>query len=209
MSWNKCKYCDANFSDYTTGQKLNHAKFCKKNPKHEENLSKQRNVIGKIREKLTEESNRKRREGIKKAWKEGKYDNVDRSTNIMSDEAKHRASERMKKMRSVGIGSFNRKKSVPCDKFKEFLRNENFIFEEEFRPLKERQFCIDIAFPDEKIGIEINGNQHYSSIGCLAPYYQERHDLIESAGWKLYEIHYANCFNEDFLKLFIGKLRTI
>ena len=48
---------------------------------------------------------------------------------------------------------------------------------------------IDIAFPDIKLGIEINGNQHYNSDGTLKDYYQERHNLIEEAGWKLLEVH--------------------
>jgi very-short-patch-repair endonuclease len=61
-----------------------------------------------------------------------------------------------------------------------------------------RNFAIDIAFPNEKIGIEINGNQHYQSNGQLKKYYQERHDILEGFGWKIFEIPYLMVWNEDF-----------
>ena len=82
----------------------------------------------------------------------------------------------------------NRKKSVPCEKVKSFLIKNNIRFMEEFSPCEDYSYSIDIAFPDRMVAIEINGNQHYERDGRLKPYYQERHDRIESLGWKLYEI---------------------
>ena len=76
----------------------------------------------------------------------------------------------------------SKKKSIPCEKFKNILKSNKISFVEEFTPLIDRMFSIDIAFPDKKIGIEINGNQHYSSDGQLKPYYKDRHDLIEKKG---------------------------
>lgn len=32
-------------------------------------------------------------------------------------------------------------------------------------PLDDRSFSLDIAFPEKKIGIEVNGNQHYERNG--------------------------------------------
>ena len=61
-------------------------------------------------------------------------------------------------------------------------------------------FSIDIAFPDIKFGIEVNGNQHYNSDGTLKPYYKERHDLIEKSGWILLELHYSSCYIDDILE---------
>jgi uncharacterized protein YydD (DUF2326 family) len=54
-----------------------------------------------------------------------------------------------------------------------------------------------VAFPDKKIGIEINGNQHYNSDKTLKTYYQNRHDLIVADGWKLYELHYSFVFSKE------------
>jgi hypothetical protein len=96
-------------------------------------------------------------------------------------------------------------KSIPCEKLKEFLREENILFVEEWIPLTDRNFSIDIAFPDIMFGIEVNGNQHYNSDGTLKSYYQERHQLIESAGWKLLELHYSSCFDKTLLKTLIEK----
>lgn len=93
-------------------------------------------------------------------------------------------------------------KSPPCEFLKNKLKEEGILFCEEFRPLKERAFSIDIAFPDKKVAIEVNGNQHYKS-GTLAlkPYYQERHDLIEAAGWFVFELHFKEAFNHKTIDL--------
>lgn len=89
----------------------------------------------------------------------------------------------------------DRHKSKPCESVKEYLKTLNMVFVEEYLPqINDRHFSIDIAFPDRMIALEINGNQHYNSDGSLLPYYQERHDLLESAGWKVYEVHYSCCF---------------
>jgi hypothetical protein len=95
-------------------------------------------------------------------------------------------------------------KSIPCEKVKLELTKLGIKFEEELQPLLhiQRMFSMDISFPELKIAFEINGGQHYSG-GVLAEYYQKRHDLIESAGWKLYEIPYHVAMREDFVYNFI------
>lgn len=69
-------------------------------------------------------------------------------------------------------------KSVPSENLKSYLRSLDIEFVEEYNPLADRFFSIDIAFPNLMIGIEINGNQHYNKDGTLSSYYQERNDLI-------------------------------
>jgi len=87
-------------------------------------------------------------------------------------------------------------KSGPCEKAKEFLRSLGVSFVPEFSPqIGGRYFSVDIALPDKMIALEINGNQHYERNGQLKPYYQERHDLLVSHGWNVFEIHYSACFN--------------
>jgi hypothetical protein len=85
--------------------------------------------------------------------------------------------------------------SKPCEHLKDYLRSKEIVFIEEWSPLVDRFYSIDIAFPDIKMGIDVNGNQHYNKDGSLKPYYQERHDLIIAAGWKLIELHYSACYN--------------
>lgn len=95
----------------------------------------------------------------------------------------------------------NKQISIPCEIIKEKLSSLNIDFIEEYQPLyPKRFFSIDIAFPDKKIGIEINGNQHYNRDGNLNDYYQSRHDLIESHGWKIYEFHYSNVYNNYIIE---------
>lgn len=90
-------------------------------------------------------------------------------------------------------------KSVPCEDFKEFLRKSGYEFEEEVKVVPNRNFSVDICFPNLMLIFEINGNQHYNLKTMeLLPYYQERHDVVESFGWQVIEIPYNQSYNKDF-----------
>lgn len=93
--------------------------------------------------------------------------------------------------------SKNKFKSVPCENLKELIQKEGISFAEEYSPFQDYHISIDIAFPDKKIGLEVNGNQHYNRAGQLTKYYQNRHDRLTSAGWLIYEIHYSCCFTKE------------
>lgn len=100
----------------------------------------------------------------------------------------------------------DRFKSVPCESVKGYLKKNNIQFIEEITPSPNRSFSIDIAFPDKMIGLEINGAQHYERTGELKPYYLERHNHIESLGWKIYEIYYSLCFKEEYIIDIVNKI---
>lgn len=86
--------------------------------------------------------------------------------------------------------------SEPCEILKNKLNELGYNFIPEYSVLN---YSLDIAFPEKKIAIEVNGNQHYDSGGILKSYYQKRHDTIESMGWKLLELHYTYCYKLDKL----------
>lgn len=92
--------------------------------------------------------------------------------------------------------------SKPCEYLKQQLKNNNINFVEEYTPFDDYSFSVDIAWPDVKIGIEVNGNQHYNSDGSLVEYYSNRHQIFKERGWKIYEIHYSKCYKLD-IKNFI------
>lgn len=128
--------------------------------------------------------------------------------NTVTDDTKKILSKRRKKYLKENPEKHpwkreNKQSSVPCTNVKEYLSKQNIQYIDEYTPLLDRAFSIDIAFPHIKTGIEINGNQHYDSSGKLKPYYQERHDLIEGAGWKLIEVHYSQCFNVESISNFL------
>ena len=84
--------------------------------------------------------------------------------------------------------------SKPCEYLKNEFRKNNINFIEEYSPFTDYNYSIDIAWPNLKIGIEVNGNQHYNNDGQLNEYYQKRHNIFKERGWRLYEIHYTKCY---------------
>lgn len=89
--------------------------------------------------------------------------------------------------------------SVPCNTLKEYLRSKGYNFIEEASIIPNRNFAVDICFPDKMIAVEVNGNQHYdTSTMELSPYYKERHDLIESFGWTVIEVPYNKAYSDEF-----------
>jgi len=126
-------------------------------------------------------------------------------TNIHNDERSKKISIGRKKYlkNNLNLHPWKRSekhKSIPCEYLKQKFKDSNIAFVEEYSPMLDegRYFSIDIAFPDEKIGIEVNGNQHYDTkTGKLTTYYQERNDLIESKGWRLINLHYTQVYNFD------------
>lgn len=92
-------------------------------------------------------------------------------------------------------------KSKPCEYLKQRLRENGYQFFEEQGILGcDKNYSLDIFFPQIKVAIEVNGNQHYDRFGDLLPYYQERHNEIESFGIKLLELPYNYCYKEDFFE---------
>ena len=167
-----CEYCGKILNN--KGNLIHHTKHCKENPNH----------IISSDEKA--KKNRKSRKGI--CYK-----------NKMSDEGRKNISIARKKYlaehKDEHVWKRNNKfVSKPCEYLKEEFRKNNINFVEEYSPFDDYAYAIDIAWPDIKVGIEINGNQHYNNDGSLKEYYKNRHDIFESRGWKLYELHYTKCY---------------
>lgn len=80
----KCKHCKKEIEGLSTANKANHSRWCLDNPK--------RSTYGAgCKQMHTDEAKAKRTAGIKKAYAEGKYDNLVRKTNFgfkHTDEAK-------------------------------------------------------------------------------------------------------------------------
>jgi len=149
---------------------------------------------------------------LKRAVNENKFKKIKRKQ-IFSDESKKIMSDKRKTYLKNNPDKHpwknkNKYYSLPCEKIKKELIDNNITFIEEYQPLDDRFFSIDIAFPDKKIGLEINGNQHYNKDGTLKKYYQERHNLIEQKDWVIYEIHYSLAHSKEFLKTIIKELKN-
>lgn len=99
-------------------------------------------------------------------------------------------------------------KSKPCEYFKKMLTENNIIFVEEYEPSDDKFYSIDVAFPNKKIGVEINGNQHYNRDGLLKDYYIDRNNFLKNIGWKIIDIHYSVVYNKDIICNLISQLKS-
>lgn len=99
-------------------------------------------------------------------------------------------------------------KSEPCERLKQKFKEHDLDFSEEFNDISwEHNYSIDVTFPNSKIGIEVNGNQHYNNDGTLTDYYQKREDYLKSLGWTIYQVHYSLVYSDEFLFDFITKIK--
>ena len=132
---------------------------------------------------------------------------------VMSEETKRKISKGRKKFLKENPDkhpwrSKDKFQSKPCEHLKQKLTELNIDFIDEFIPLDDRSFSIDIAFPSQLIAIEVNGEQHYERTGELKPYYQERHDLLVENGWTVYELHYSLVWNNNLIDDILKKIKN-
>ena len=100
-------------------------------------------------------------------------------------------------------------KSEPCERLKEILKSQQIKFKEEFSDNTwEHNYSIDIALPEKKIAIEVNGNQHYNNDGTMKEYYVNRENYLKSLGWTVYQLHYSLIYNEQTLLNLINGINT-
>lgn len=98
-------------------------------------------------------------------------------------------------------------KSEPCERLKQVLKDYQLKFIEEFSDEKwTHNYSIDIAFPEKKIAIEVNGNQHYNNDGTLKEYYVNREEYLKSFGWTIYQLHYSLVYNDQIVSDLIKKI---
>lgn len=195
-----------------------HGRFCPSNPEKEVNLRKAQNTLQEARDKrnlLLEEAIRT---GGPRPSTKGEVRDPERP---VSAETRKKLSQALKgkkhtedsklKMSRVRIAwlhanpdkhpwvKSSKFRSVPCEHLKSTLKKTGFEFEEEYMPLRDRFFRLDLAFKEIKLGIEVNGYQHYSNKVTLKPYYQRRHDLLVNEGWHILEVLYLRCWDEQLL----------
>jgi hypothetical protein len=214
-----CKHCNESFDIFSTSQKGNHSRWCKKNPE----ISNYRNGLNKAN--TIEIMNKARKaKGYDNQYTKAKTLGLEVPINPRKGqtcEGRPHTDETRKKLSEIQKTYLknNPEKhpwvyhksyiSIPCENFKKILTENNINYVPEYAPLfPERHFSIDIAFPDIKVGIEINGNQHYNSDKTLAPYYVERKRLLEESGWRCYDIHYSLVYNKHFVENFIKEIKT-
>ena len=191
-----CKFCGKTYTQYKSHKM--HERMCPSNPERNyKNGMTGKPAWNKGLTKDTDERVKKTANTLKENYNSGK---IQPKRFSHTEETKKKISEKRKEWlannKDKHVWKRNTKfNSIPCENFKNFLKTKNICFVSEYEPFEDVNYSIDIAFPNKKIGIEINGNQHYNHDGSLKDYYQNRHNFFESQGWTLYEIHYTKCYN--------------
>lgn len=177
-----CQYCGKEIGN--KGCLVLHEKYCLKNPNR---------IISKTQAYKEDKDSRRNETG-----KIIKHGNIGKH---LSNEHKQKLRESYHKWISENKAIFNKYssgQSKACEIFKQTLKNNGIDFIEEYMPYwKERGFRLDIAFPDTKIGIEINGTQHYNSDGSLNDGTIEKQKFFEDKGWKIIQIYYKDAIKES------------
>lgn len=217
-----CKHCNKEFdiSDKPKGWMASHTRWCSENPKlasYKEGSKKAVAAMNKAR-KETGNLNQfmvAKKKGISLVVSEETREKLSAAGTGRkhSSESKQKISAARKTWLKENPDKHPWKKnskfkSVPCEFLKNKLIEANIQFVEEYQPVKNRAYSCDIALMDKKIIIEVNGNQHYSNHTekILAPYYQERHDIIKSLGWEIYELHYSEVYKDDKVNNLIASI---
>lgn len=173
-----CQYCGKEV--HNKGCLILHEKHCLKNPNH---------IPSKTQQKFIDRDSRRDKNGKIKIIG---HPHTDEMKKHLSEKRK----QWLKDHPNEHVWKRNTKFiSEPCENFKKYLLSKGINFVEEYTPFNDVNYSLDIAWPDEKLAIEINGNQHYNSDGSLSNYYSKRHKLFETRGWKIIEIHYTKCYN--------------
>jgi hypothetical protein len=175
---NNCPFCELNLNTLNSPQIGGHVRWCSKNP------NRKQKTIFYIKKGFNGHS-----EDTKKIMSEK------RIKWLQNNKDKH------------PWKSNNKFISKPCEYLKTILKDNNIGFYEEFTPLTERNYSIDIVIKNTNIGLEINGNQHYEKNKELKPYYQNRNYILKQNGWELLEIHYSSVYKPEFITQLINKIK--
>lgn len=119
---------------------------------------------------------------------------------ILSDEHKQSISNGMIKAHAegkawnIGKSRWNNKQSYPENFFTKVIENEfdDKNYENEY-PVG--IYSIDFAWPEKKLAIEIDGEQH-KRFKEISERDKRKDELLESKGWKILRIDWQSMFNE-------------
>jgi len=187
----RCKFCNKEFDNKRS--KGQHESFCDLNPNKRYSWNKGKSA-------KTDDRILKSKETFIRRYKNGE---IKFNPHIWTQEEKNNLSKKrkewlMKNPDKHPWRNMKHNRSEPCEVLKDFLRKNSIQFIEEYNPkIQDHNYSLDIAFPDIKFAIEVNGNQHYNNDGSLNESSLYRHKLLEANGWKILELHYTKCYNFD------------
>ena len=205
-----CPYCNKEYNSKNAW--CSHKGKCRLNPDYVEKLKKPRSDKGKH---LSEEHRDKIKKGVQRAISEGKkYDGFSWRGKKHTEEEKKKISKGMKKAHfegrahNIGECRWNNEPSYPERWLMRVLKNEfNLEKDKDYKmEYPFYRFSLDFAWPEEKLCIEIDGEQHER--------FQEQKDrdlekdkLLKKEGWKELRKPWRVIFNNP--KAFIEEVKIL
>ena len=192
----------------------NHERLCPENPDRQY-LS---HSIGRAPWNKGKKKDQDSRIAAQAAHLKARYDSGDLKSHWegkhLLDSAKKKLSEAMKKAHregrahNIGECRWNKEHSYPEKWWIKVLENE-FNLREDIDYQTEYhyyRFNLDIAFPEEKICIEIDGEQHYTDKAQIIRD-KNKDYLLKLDGWKELRIRWLDCYHDP--KKYIAKVKKL
>lgn len=204
-----CKYCGKVCKNENSLKQ--HEVRCKENPNRislSPICSKGNNPWNKGLTKETDERVLQRANAVKEAYLSGK---IQKEGKPHTEETKKKISESMKlahaegRAHNIGESRWNNEPSYPEKWFMEVIKNE-LENKDYIREFPFHKYSLDFAWPQLKICIEIDGDQHYR-FEEYKKRDREKDFLLEKEGWKLLRICWKDCYQNP--KFYISKTKEL
>lgn len=212
-----CKFCGKECKNPNSLR--NHERLCKENPNHQESYFKTHKITrvynsswNKGLSKETDERVLKISKSINDGLKSGKIKPSYLGKHL-SNEHKKSISNGMKKAHkggrahNIGESRWNSEHSYPEKWFIKVLQNELNMFEnlDYFTEMPFGKYALDFAWPDKKLCIEIDGEQH-ERFEEYKLRDEKKDKLLIERGWTIFRIKWKECFNNP--KFYIEKVKS-
>lgn len=193
-----CKHCGKACKNKNSHR--NHERLCPHNPdRNYKNGMLGKNAWNKGLTKETDERVKRGALSLKEKYDSGKIVSPQKGKSHTKEEKQHLSEIRKEYLKQhpdkvpYVLNHHSKGDSYPEKYFKKVFDNENIVYEQNYYQLG---YFLDFAWPEKKVYIEIDGEQHYSDIRIVEHDKKRTEDLNKNGWTLLYRIRW-----KDYKKL--------
>lgn len=212
-----CKFCGKVCKNANSLR--NHERLCKANPEHQESswikFNHERGAWNKGLTKETDERLKKSSETLSNGYKSGRLINANKGTHHTETEKKNLSEKRKQFLKENPdkvpylLNHHSKGDSYPEKYFKEVFDSEKIEYKQNFY---QSGYFLDFAWPEKKLYLEIDGEQHYVD-KHIVEHDKIRTEVLINEGWTCIErirwSEYQKLSDDDkknYLKMVFTKL---